>query len=408
MLAVKRRADKKTSCRSLFSFPLCMLFKVDEASRHLVLVATPPAELRQASKPDLAAQTQAASDPAASLRELPSAVDCAAHLQLLETFVALHGTVRLLAAAAGLAPEAAWDSYCDRAVARFEAWSASGPRPAERMPPVDVLMAWHALMLHPRAYARFIELGGRLGLDGLKWSEISNLTMPDIDLPSLSAAHTGVFTHRSPTGTPLFTYPLAAAIRRQLSFSTKMARHAWLRSPSLASTLARSRARYARFFQLIAAHPRTVMVPTLDIDLVWHTHQLSPARYLAFSKRAVAGRLVDHDDEIADETLGALAADMQELWADVFDGEAYHACLCWACEGGRAGVDGGVVDAALQKEEAAAAGILPLADLAFPRCGDCGNHPDSCCPSVEGAAGCGSGCGGGCGGEGGCGSCGAR
>ncbi|KAK1978078.1 hypothetical protein LZ30DRAFT_228212 [Colletotrichum cereale] len=369
---------------------------------------TASAELRQASKLDLAAQTQAAAA-AATPRELPSAAECAAHLQLLETFVALHGTVRLLAADAGLAPEVAWGSYCDHAVARFEAWTVGSERPAERMPPVDVLMAWHALMLHPRAYARFIELGGRLGLDGLKWSDISNLTIPDIDLPSLSTAHTGVFTHRSATGTPLFTYPLAAAIRRQLSFSDKMARHAWLRSPSLAPTLARSRARYARFFRLIATHPRTVMVPTLDVDLVWHTHQLSPARYLAFSKRA-AGRLVDHDDEIADETLGALAADMQALWADAFDGEAYHACLCWACEGGRAGVDGRVVEAALRVEEEEAAagdrGVLPLADLAFPRCDDCGDHPDSCCPSVEGA-GCGSGCGGGCGGEGGCGSCGA-
>ncbi|KAK2015823.1 hypothetical protein LZ32DRAFT_671044 [Colletotrichum eremochloae] len=400
---VGNRADKKTSCPSLASIPHC----------HCLTQAphrTSPAELRQGSKLGLAAQTQQAGPaPAAELRELPSAAECAAHLQLLETFVALHGTVRLLAADAGLAPEATWDLYCDRAVARFEAWSASGPRPAERMPPVDVLMAWHALMLHPKAYARFIELGGRLGLDGLKWSEISNLTIPDIDLPSLSTAHTGVFTHRSPTGTPLFTYPLAAAIQRQLSFSTKMARHAWLRSPAVASTLARSRARYARFFHLIGAHPRTVMVPTLDVDLVWHTHQLSPARYLAFSKRTAAGRLVDHDDEIADETLGALAADMQALWADAFDGEAYHACLCWACEGGRAGVDGGVVEAALRAEEAAAAreSVLPPADLAFPRCGDCGNHPDSCCPSVEGAAGCGSGCGGGCGGEGGCGSCGA-
>ncbi|KZL83637.1 chloroperoxidase-like protein [Colletotrichum incanum] len=360
---------------------------------------TPSVELRETSKLDLSAQSQPA-----TFHELPSIAECAAHLQLLETFVALHGTVRFLAADAGLTPEHAWDLYCNRAVARFEEWSASAERPTERMPSVDVLMAWHALMLHPKAYARFIELGGKLGLDGMKWSEISNSTIPNIDLPSLTSAHTGTFTHRSQTGTPLFTYPLAAAIQRQLSFSVKMSHHAWLRSPSLASTLTQSQTRYARFFHLIAAHPGTVMVPTLDIDLVWHTHQLSPARYLAYSKRAT-GKLVDHDDEIEDERLGELAGDMQGLWASTF-GEGYHVCLCWTCEGGRAGVDGRVVEERLRDEETGR-GVLPLADLAFPRCGDCGEHPESCCPPVEGAAGCGSGCGGGCGGEGGCGSCGA-
>ncbi|TKW51490.1 Glycine-rich domain-containing protein 1 [Colletotrichum tanaceti] len=356
---------------------------------------TPSVEPQHSSKPTVTLATQSQT---ASSQDLPSAADCAAHLHLLEAFVTLNDTVHDLAVNAGLGPDRAWGSFCNRAVARFEEWSARGPADRMAMPPVDVLMAWHALMLHPKAYARFVELGGKLGLDGMDWSRISTSAVPDIDIDSLTSAHTGIFTLRSSAGTSLFTYPLAAAIRRQVSFSLKMTRHAWLRSPALASTLGRARARYARFFRLIAAHPRTVMVPTLDVDLVWHTHQLAPARYLAHSKRA-AGRLVDHDDEIEDATLGALSADMQTLWADAF-GEAYHVCLCWACEGGRAGVDAGVVAEALRGE-------LPCADLAFPRCDDCGAHPESCCPEVEGAAGCGSGCGGGCGGEGGCGSCGA-
>lgn len=43
-------------------------------------------------------------------------------------------------------------------------------------------------------------------------------------------------------------------------------------------------------------------VPTLDIDLVWHTHQLSPDSYDAFCEQNI-GRRIEHDDTIAKSTL---------------------------------------------------------------------------------------------------------
>ncbi|KAI8295103.1 Glycine-rich domain-containing protein 1 [Colletotrichum sp. SAR 10_98] len=322
-------------------------------------------------------------------REIPSTADCATHLRLLDTFVALRRSVELLADEADLTAAQGWDLYCRRAVSRFEKWSNSTQR---GQPPVDVLMAWHALMLHPKAYARFIELGGSLGLDGLDWTEVSNAVDIDITLSgfldlieadgtleSLVAEgrqSTGIFNLKNPAGTVLFSYDLSAAINRQFDFSTKMSRYAWLRSPTAEATLAQSVERYRNFFHLIGAHPGTVMVPTLDIDLVWHTHQLAPLRYRAYSKK-MAGRLIDHDDEISADRLQELSTDMQGLWREEF-GTEYHACLCWTCEAGRAHVSVDSVESRLRDEERQRE-LLPLADLAFPRCADCGNHPTSCC-----------------------------
>ncbi|KAI8167599.1 chloroperoxidase [Colletotrichum sp. SAR 10_70] len=310
-------------------------------------------------------------------REVPSTADCATHLRLLDAFVALRRSVELLADEADLTAAQGWDLYCRRAVSRFEKWSTSTQR---GQPPVDVLMAWHALMLHPKAYARFIELGGSLGLDGLDWTEVSNAVDIDITLSGFldlieadgtlesliteGRQSTGIFNLKNPAGTVLFSYDLSAAINRQFDFSTKMSRYAWLRSPTAEATLTQSVERYRNFFHLIGAHPGTVMVPTLDIDLVWHTHQLAPLRYRAYSKK-MAGRLIDHDDEISADRLQELSTDMQSLWREEF-GTEYHACLCWTCEAGRAHVSVDAVESRLRDEERQRE-LLPLADLAFPR-----------------------------------------
>ncbi|KAF9875114.1 chloroperoxidase [Colletotrichum karsti] len=335
-----------------------------------------PAGNEQKTKLDVSVKDQDVTQ-----RELPGIADCATHLRLLDTFVALRRSVELLADEANLTAEQGWDLYCKRAVSRFEKWSAAVER---QQPPVDVLMAWHALMLHPKAYARFIELGGNLGLSGLDWIEVSNSVDADITLSrfldfieedstleSLVAEgrqSTGIFNLKNSAGTVLFSYNLSAAINRQFDFSSKMSRYAWLRSPTAEATIAQSIERYRNFFHLIGAHPGTVMVPTLDIDLVWHTHQLSPLRYRAYSKK-MAGRLIDHDDEISADRLQELTTDMQSLWREEF-GTEYHACLCWTCEAGRAHVNVEAVEDKLCVEESQRE-LLPLADLAFPRCTDC-------------------------------------
>ncbi|MCJ1400340.1 hypothetical protein MMC11_003545 [Xylographa trunciseda] len=131
------------------------------------------------------------------------------------------------------------------------------------------------------------------------------------------------------------TYPtsieLIGATLRQGRFVDTMAHHLWIRSPALPGTLSRARARYTRYFALLAAHPGQPMVPTIDIDLVWHTHQQAPAAYHAFSLRATGGRFVNHADTIDNAVRKGGLGVVRDLWWRKW-GEEYARCFCWDCE----------------------------------------------------------------------------
>src|SRR5205823_2561901 len=72
---------------------------------------------------------------------------------------------------------------------------------------------------------------------------------------------------------------LVSASLRQRSFTAKMAsdRFFGLDSPS---NLEKATERYRKFmFVDIDMEPESGVVPMLDIDLIWHTHQLFPVEY---------------------------------------------------------------------------------------------------------------------------------
>ena len=49
----------------------------------------------------------------------------------------------------------------------------------------------------------------------------------------------------------------------------------WLHSPFIYQTLSESSNRYVNFFHMLTSSDlKQMLVPTLDIDLMWHTHQL--------------------------------------------------------------------------------------------------------------------------------------
>lgn len=123
---------------------------------------------------------------------------------------------------------------------------------------------------------------------------------------------------------------LVANVQRQASFVDKMHRHLWLRSPPAAGTLRRAIDRYDGFLQLFKLHPWCTLVPTLDVDLAWHTHQLSPLQYIA-AVEARAGRFINHDDKIVQGRLNVGMDKTKELFQERF-GERYNVCLCWDCE----------------------------------------------------------------------------
>lgn len=80
------------------------------------------------------------------------------------------------------------------------------------------------------------------------------------------------------------------------------------------------------------------MVPSLDTDLVWHTHLLSPTRYYYWATQR-CDRWVGHDDD-----MGATATDAGweltlKKWGEQWPEEEYGGCFCWGCEQERDGGD---------------------------------------------------------------------
>lgn len=150
---------------------------------------------------------------------------------------------------------------------------------------------------------------------------------------------------------------MVAAVNRQLVFTTLMHHHGWLDYPSRDDLLTAAIARYERFFTLLAENPDVGVAPTQDIDLAWHTHQLSPRRYAAWctarvfkpqaetntttnnnkqTKHRYARRIVDHCDDLPGEVLAQSADDAARLYEARF-GDVYRMCLCRACAAARFG-----------------------------------------------------------------------
>jgi Glycine-rich domain-containing protein-like len=123
---------------------------------------------------------------------------------------------------------------------------------------------------------------------------------------------------------------LVDAVQRQASFVDKMEKQLWIRSPAVQGTLCRAIHRYSKFMKLFRLYPKTMFVPTLDIDLVWHTHQCTSYRYDAGTMK-MAGRIIDHDDKLGKETLGDGLKRTKDLYRIRF-AEEYEVCCCWDCE----------------------------------------------------------------------------
>ena len=69
--------------------------------------------------------------------------------------------------------------------------------------------------------------------------------------------------------------------------------------------------------------PGATLVPTLDIDLIWHVHMLSPHDYREDCKEML-GRLLTHDDQKSDEELsGAFeATQVEAVYGSYYDDAA--------------------------------------------------------------------------------------
>ncbi|KAG5642978.1 hypothetical protein DXG03_001826 [Asterophora parasitica] len=124
-----------------------------------------------------------------------------------------------------------------------------------------------------------------------------------------------------------FSVELVGAVIRQNSFAQKMRALGWTDSSFDADEAMRHAiARYHAFLDLMASGSTSFCVPTLDIDLAWHTHQLMGELYNGECMRHV-GRFVDHDDKVEEHKLSSSFDLTSRAWEARF-GVPYTHCGC--------------------------------------------------------------------------------
>jgi hypothetical protein len=131
--------------------------------------------------------------------------------------------------------------------------------------------------------------------------------------------------------TSIFALELGGAVLRQSVFVDKMHDLDWLHSPVARSTMDRLVVKYTRFIEIIATYPRRVAVPTLDVDLAWHTHQLSPRSYFNYTMLKCK-KFIDHDDKMDEDDLSTGFEWTSKTYQKHFK-QVYSECTCWYCEG---------------------------------------------------------------------------
>ncbi|KAG8910820.1 hypothetical protein FRC01_006112, partial [Tulasnella sp. 417] len=121
-----------------------------------------------------------------------------------------------------------------------------------------------------------------------------------------------------------FSLDLASAVIRQMNFVEKMAYLGFTeqgRWEEDHDTLTRCVVRYHHFLDLMSSTPGNFVVPTLDIDLAWHTHQLLCDSYrhpfALFRSRKVKeviGIIPDHDDKVGQGALSDAYDKTADAW----------------------------------------------------------------------------------------------
>ncbi|KAF8189720.1 hypothetical protein BJ912DRAFT_1058966 [Pholiota molesta] len=129
----------------------------------------------------------------------------------------------------------------------------------------------------------------------------------------------------------IYSVELVGAVLRQGSFVQKMFDFGWTKRGYFDGSedelaLHHALARYHAFLDLMSSSMGSFFVPTLDIDLVWHTHQLMSTKYAA-DCNTYLGRFIDHDDKIEGLRLSS-AFDMTcTAWKERFNVQ-YTYCGC--------------------------------------------------------------------------------
>jgi hypothetical protein len=277
-----------------------------------------------------------------------------------------------------------WPLYVEFATIRFLAWRQEFNRSKcteitqDNLPPLDILMVWHSFLLNPGLFyktcsqeslfsiqfpwehihkaidsgewkfalgpiatAHYQNTSGfapDLYSDMVSWKALTYATRQEVPRIRIKDFKYPPVIYESPckeyaklfdTFGSKLAEQLRDAVLRQASFVDKMNSFMWIRSPALEGTIRRGTSRYLNFCKLVKMS-KTTVVPTLDIDLIWHTHQCT-AKHYGQATKFLAGKFVNHDDTIEKPQLGDGFAETRSLYR-VYFGQEYRVCGCWDCQ----------------------------------------------------------------------------
>ncbi|KAG9048661.1 hypothetical protein FS837_012289 [Tulasnella sp. UAMH 9824] len=145
---------------------------------------------------------------------------------------------------------------------------------------------------------------------------------PIIDTPRQLNIILAAYRHPGP-----FSMDLASAVIRQMGFVEKMVGLGFTEPGRWKDddTLTRCVVRYHHFLELMIVSSGSCVVPTLDIDLAWHTHQLLCDSYRRLHD--IIGVVPDHDDKVNQGALSNAYDKTAEAWKERF-GVPYSVCGC--------------------------------------------------------------------------------
>ncbi|KAJ4873512.1 Glycine-rich domain-containing protein 2 [Raphanus sativus] len=183
------------------------------------------------------------------------------------------------------------------------------------VPPLDCEWVWHCHRLNPvryktdceELYGRLLDNSGVLssvnGSCNLQtenlWKRLYPMEPYDLDLNKAISKpeDTSVLEKRTTT------YDLVSAVKRQCPFYYQVSRAHVDNEVFLQEAVAR----YKAFLYLIKRNRENSIklfcVPTYDIDLIWHTHQLHAVSYCKDLTKMI-GNVLEHDDTDSDRSKG--------------------------------------------------------------------------------------------------------
>ncbi|CAD6256047.1 unnamed protein product [Miscanthus lutarioriparius] len=181
--------------------------------------------------------------------------------------------------------------------------------------PLDCEWIWHCHRLNPVQYIRDCKkvYGRILNNNNVESSTQTKSTLqsekiwkelyPEEPFELVFTRTSDIAMDVNPGAAEDITYDLVSAVKRQSSFYYQVG------TPTMHDPrfLQEALARYKAFLYLIKMNQEKGLqrfrVPTYDVDLLWHTHQLHPVTYRDDMVKLL-GKVLEHDDTDADRSEG--------------------------------------------------------------------------------------------------------